>query len=132
MGAWGLGIFENDDALDWVANLRNANDTEVLKNIFHERIANRNEPNLFRESALLAASEIIAHAKGRGDEDLPDEAQEFLKRVEIKEVTALTAEAARATESILKQSELKELWEESSAGDEWTQMVGELLMRLQS
>lgn len=131
MGAWGLGFFENDDALDWVAELRESSDSSPLEKIFEQSVANLDSHDVFVEIAVLAAAEILTHAHGRGDEELPDEAQDYLKRSELGDLGTLTDKAIESTRMVLAESELKNLWEETGEGGEWKLMVKELIERLQ-
>jgi hypothetical protein len=133
MGAWGAGVFENDDASDWVWELEDDNDMSVL----HEALAAAVDTPLDElieapdASNALAAAEIVAAARGHHGAELPSEAREWIGR-NAKLVDARTvALAAAAVERIGLDSELKDLWEEAES-DEWARVVADLLERLRS
>ena len=62
MGAWGIGNFENDTALDWVYELEKYNDLsfiiETLENVDEDYIETD------EGEILLVAIEVIASLKG--------------------------------------------------------------------
>jgi len=133
MGAWGAGVFENDDAGDWVWELEDDDDMSVL----HEALAAAvdtplDEPiDAGEASNALAAAEIVAAARGHHGAELPSEAREWIGRnarlVDARTVVLATA----AVERVAINSELKELWEEAES-DEWSLVVSDLLERLRA
>jgi len=133
MGAWGAGVFENDDAGDWVWELEDDNDMSVL----HEALAAAVDTPLDEAvevadaSNALAAAEIVAAARGQHGVELPSEAREWIGRnaglVDARTVALATA----AVERVSINSELKELWEEAES-DEWSLVVSGLLDRLRA
>lgn len=133
MGAWGAGVFENDDAGDWVWELEDDNDMSVL----HEALAAAVDAPLDElvdapdASNALAAAEIVAAARGHHGAELPSEARAWIGRnaglVDARTVALATA----AVERISIASELKDLWEEAES-DEWARVVSDLLDRLRS
>ena len=131
MGAWGPGVFENDDASDWVWELEDDNDASVL----HEALAAAvdtpvDEPvDAPDASNALAAAEIVAAARGHHGAGLPSEAREWIGRNAGIVDARTVALAAAAVERVSINSELKELWEEAE-NDEWSVVVSDLLERL--
>lgn len=130
MGAWGSGSFENDDALDWIGDLREGDSWLPVEQAFAALIADGVE---YREapdcSAAIAAAEILAAAFGLPGDDLPDSARVWLKRM-AKPHAGLCAVAIEAIDAILDDSELKDLWEESDSYEEWVADVHALRARL--
>ena len=133
MGAWGPGVFENDDASDWVWELEDDNDMSVL----HEALAAVVDTPLDElieapdASNALAAAEIVAAARGHHRADLPSEAREWIGRNAGIVDARTVALAAAAVERVSIDSELKELWEEAES-DEWSLVVSDLLERLRA
>lgn len=137
MGAWGTGIFENDSALDWVAELVEENDESMI----HSTLASIDdkmesivdtyieEPDA---SSILAAAEIVSYFSGNPSDDLPQEVIDWLEENKLKNISELL-ELARSSVKIVKnKSELRELWEESDEFDGWLSVVEELESRLQN
>jgi hypothetical protein len=131
MGAWGSGSFENDDAMDWVGDLKPAAGEAPLR-IALRAVATA-EPDAYIEaldcSVALAAAEAVAAAKGRPAATLPDEVTAWAAaKPAISDDTVGLARAAirRITEA----SELKELWEESDSADAWHTSVSDLSRRI--
>jgi len=133
MGAWGSGVFENDDAADWVWELEDDNDASVL----HEALAAAvdtpvDEPvDVPDASNALAAAEIVAAARGHHGAELPSEAREWIGRNAGIVDARTVALAVAAVERVSINSELKELWEEAE-NDEWSLVVSGLLERLRA
>ena len=129
MGAWGSGSFENDDALDWFAEL----EAEGLRAAGHALSAVEQLAPEYLEastcSAGLAAAEVVAALRGRPASDLPDDVRAWLAGVS-DDPEALLPTARRAVELIAADSELKDLWVESADYRAWQSAVEDLQARL--
>ena len=123
MGAWGIGSFENDDALDWLSELV----AEGLPASGFAIQAVLDQSGEYLEapscSQAIAASEIIAAMLGRPASDLPDDANEWLSRNSQPPGAELVANARQALERIVNNSELRDLWSETSDRDRWLASV---------
>jgi hypothetical protein len=132
MGAWGHGSFENDTALDWLADFEGEGADTVLVAIADVTNADVEEDiDVDRACVALAATEIIAALKTGDEGRLNEEARTALAtyRDDI-DVAALAPVAARAVARIAEESELKELWEETEDFDAWSTDLDALLDRL--
>ena len=130
MGAWGIGPFENDDALDFVAELQ-ADGVSVVRSAL-EAVALL-DPDGYLEAPscerAIAAAEVLAGARGRPAPDLPPEITEWL-RAGPRVDESLVPPAAVAMTRILEGSELKELWESSTDGPAWERRVADVRGRI--
>lgn len=129
MGAWGAGSFDNDEALDWLAQ---APDVAGLAGLFGEasaEFAQSGELDATTASRVLAAAELVAAARGHGLEGLPGDAV-TLARALGKPEPALVEQAREAVSAVLGGSELAELWAESDEPGEWSRAVTSLVARL--
>ncbi len=74
MGTWGAKSFENDDAMDWIAVIEEASDTEPMKDALAAVLEAEGEyleaPDC---SNAMAAAEVIAALNGAPSPDLPEE-----------------------------------------------------------
>lgn len=78
MGAWGTGVFENDYAMDWAAELTRAGDADLPASVL--RMLSDGGPLSPRESAVgLAAAEVVAAGCGVASADLPDKVRSWLE-----------------------------------------------------
>ncbi len=137
MGAWGLGNFENDDALDWVYELEGSEDLSAVLDAF--KAINLGEPAPDMSSAYndatecsraLAAAEVIAALRGHPHPDLPTEVAAWVGahgHLALNET--VLAEAHAAISAVLKRSELQELWEETEEYEDWREVVADLRRR---
>lgn len=129
MGAWGLGVFDNDDALDWVAELEEGADVSLLQESLNIECLVGDYVDLADANRAMAAAEVVAALSGAGRDDLPETVQEWVGQQ--PEVQAdLVVMALAAIERIKAHSELKELWEQSDAASQWQAVVDDLEGRL--
>lgn len=126
MGAWGPGSFENDDALDWAAELDGLDVPAVEQAL---RTACEATPGLESSSIGIAAAAVVAAAiDGRADE-LPPELRDWTL-ARRPALAGLRDDARDALRSIRSDSELRDLWAESDDLDAWTSVVDALIARL--
>lgn len=132
MGAWGNGIFANDDAMDWIVGLEDADDLGVVE----EALEAVTDANGYLDSpacsAALAAAEVVATLRRRPGPDVPSEVFEWIARVGRDVPPTLAESAQEAIDLILADSELQELWDEADASDaeQWRAGVMDLRGRL--
>lgn len=134
MGAWDSDNFGNDDALDWLSELVDGESIAPIKAALADIL--EEPPGEYLEapecSSALAAAELVAAALGRPAEDMPEEAMEWLNTYsrEVAERVELLELARRVVARIQENSELKDLWDEADALDEWNQVQDNLKARL--
>lgn len=136
MGAWGSGIYENDEAVELVDEVVSGGGVESLDEALR-RVLETEEDYLEAPEAAqaLAAADMISRLRGR---NVPadtgvDHLAEWLDDVDFF-VGAATLKQARAAigRVLRKPSELMELWSESGSLDEtWMANVSLLLRRLE-
>lgn len=130
MGAWGPGSFENDDAVDWLADLVDGGGMDVVQSAF-DGVADAEYLEAPEASAAVAAAEVVAALAGRAMDDLPVEAAEWVAAHQRHPGEMLVKRARAAVQRVRTGSELNELWEEDGAdASEWHAAVDDLLRRL--
>jgi len=130
MGAWGAGAFENDDALDWIADLDPAKGWAHVTAAFDAVTAPGEYTEVDVGAAVVVAAEVVAASRGRPAPDLPDTLFPYLQSVGPADA-ALTARASDALSNVLLEpSELVELWAESEDAEEWNLAITGLVERL--
>ncbi len=131
-GAWGYGTFENDDALDWLSELEPTSGTQLLQAAVRQVDTRARYVEAPTCSIALAAAEVIAAANGHSAKKLPPEVTVWIKRVRPIVSAALLVEARTAVEMCRgeKNSELRELWQESKDEKSWLDDTASLLERL--
>lgn len=113
MGAWGIGIFDNDDAADWINELEGANDSGVLSGVIDAAMNAGDYLEAPEGSRLLCACEVIAAIGGQPSTNLPDEVRQWVSNHETLDITALFPTALQAIDRVLgEHSELNQLWKE--------------------
>ena len=130
MGAWDTGSFDNDDALDWVAELEAEGLPAAGGAIEAALEAEGEELDASEASMALAAAEVIAALRGQPALELPEAVRAWLARAPGDPGEELTANARRAVGAVLAGSELAQLWDESGEGAAWRAGVVDLQRRL--
>lgn len=127
MGAWGAGNFENDDALDFLAEI---DGPAMLESVFGNLPpAGEGEVDATDACRVLAAADIVAAMMGRPSADCPADLTPRLK--EFGKPTDTLIELARQGVSrVLFDSELLDLWHESDNREDWNVVVTDLIERL--
>jgi hypothetical protein len=130
VGVWGTGPFENDDAMDFIAELQ-ADGIWVLRGALEEVALLEPEGYVAAPSSsrAIAAAEVLAAARGRPAPDLPSEVTDWRSRAPGVDDRLLPL-ASKAIARILDGSELKELWHASEEGPAWEKRVADLSERL--
>ena len=133
MGAWGAGVFENDDACDYVSEVIGDRDLKRLHATLG-RVANFGDEYLEAPEAseALAAADIVARLKGNwGQRDAyTAKLDTWVEQSRLSPGTDMIVAARNAVQRVVTEpSELMELWEEGDA-TEFRQAVDELASRL--
>jgi hypothetical protein len=141
MGAWGVGNFENDFALDWMIDFLESEDKmHILKDTFEVAKERSNFlAKLFKRdfeleapeaNAILAAGEVISLILGTPSADLPVELKEWAKKNQLKLNKNIVNDALKAIRSVRQNSELNLLWEETDDYQTWLDIVRNLENRI--
>jgi hypothetical protein len=134
MGAWGYTAFENDDALDWLGEIQETADLSSLVTAFDTVLdADEDYIELPEAAIAIAAAEVVAALLQRPAATLPAAVvawvQAQLQRNTIQVDAGVVEKARRAVQRVLAESELQEVWHDSS-GDGWQTSIQALLSRL--
>lgn len=145
MGAWGHGHFENDTALDWIADLampkkyffgliKSDPISRCLETVTPVIDTKYVEAEIACE--LLAAAECNALVRGHPALDLPEEVlswYELIKELKTQahddDINQWVVEAVQRVKNS-NESELDELWKETDDYSLWLSTVDDLLNRL--
>jgi len=132
MGAWGHGNFDNDDALDWFSEFEEAGVAAVSSALERVTVLSGNDYLEAPDASMaLAAAEVVAAARDGNLSNLPDSVrQAFAKHRQSLAGLPLSELAYRAVVRVLRQSELKDLWEEGKEGQIWHRGAESLVSRL--
>jgi len=129
-GAWGIGSFENDSAMDWVYELEHSKSSSIL-NITLGLVHGNGYLEVDACSAAMAAAEIVAAMKTKSYVKLPEGVKSWAKlnTGSLNDELVSKAKVSIAQCSNQSNSELAQLWQESSK-QEWLSYVSELKSRL--
>jgi hypothetical protein len=111
MGATGIGVFEEDFAMDWLIDLC---DREDPREFLEESLVLDDELELDVCSAVLAACTIIDGLLNGPKRSLPSEAKEWLKTHKKLAVKRMLKSAIQGLDAVLSErSEACGLWKEN-------------------
>lgn len=130
MGVWGVGIFENDDATDWLDRVTDSADLSALRDALSAVVETDDPIEAPEASVALAAAEVVAALRQKPAKDLPDAIKGFLVRLSHVPQQELFLLACLAVEGVRYNSELTGLWTESDERDAWETIVDDLHRRL--
>jgi hypothetical protein len=133
MGVWGVDSFENDDSADWITEfIKQPSITAIIDTLTLSAEAGLDDYlELAEDASVLAAAEIIAALNHQPSSDLPEEIGEWVAtQNEID--TELVDLALQAIARVKTNSELQDLWQNSTSLDEWLVAVSNLEERLSS
>ena len=129
-GAWGEGSFDNDDALDWVAQCAASNNVAPVSLALNAALDGEyiEAPTA---SAAIAAAETVAAAMGKPSPKLPADLQSWVSRQPAGSLAKLAPLARKALARIQdpKISELVQLWSEGKPSG-WRAAIADLKARL--
>jgi len=133
LSSWSANNFGNDDALDWLDFLSDGGSVDNIVDALKDVVDAPQEE--FLDGRLccqaLAAAEMVACALDTPPEqDYPEIAKVWLEENPINVTEELASLAIKAVDRIEIDSELKELWEESEARDDWYKVLEDLKLRL--
>src|SRR6202048_3411399 len=128
MGAWGMGAFENDDAMDWIAGFCESPGDEELRATLCAAADAKGYLESPESSNALAAAEVVAALKGvpTANAIVVEDFLPVIARSGITVTAELTALALRAIDRVATDSELKELWDEVDDAPAWRAEVAAL------
>jgi len=133
MGAWGIGVWENDNALDWAYELEDCNDLSVISRSI-ELILDSEEIDSIEADEALAAIDVLARLKHQDfDSDgYDEEISKWIKtHKDLQIPDSLWQQAKQALDKIVSEdSELYELWQESDSFEAWKKEMDILRSRM--
>ena len=138
MGAWGVGILENDESLDWIGEEYSSAGVEAVRDALQDAVDTSAHDYLDIDAGTAArvAAEVVAASFDAAGAELDNEALETLKEhaEQVAEYDDLPALALIAVARLVADnSELHDLWCEG--GDEtstaWQNAMADLASRLE-
>jgi hypothetical protein len=131
MSAWGDGVFEYDQAGDWIDQLVGSGKTTAIdKALSFALKAKPGRLEADEAAAALAAAEVVSAARGHRHADLPEDVSEWLTTSGYAPTVSSVEICVRTVERVRDDSELAELWAEGDELPAWKRGVNGLLNRL--
>lgn len=133
MGAWGYGAFDNDDAVDFLADVARSGDLSLIREVLDNVSTSTEYVEASDASQAIAAAEILAAVLGRPTPAALriDELGRWISRIRPAAEPELTDLARDALTRILApNSALRERWEDADAFPDWRAAVQELVQQL--
>ena len=130
MGGWGTKSFENDDAQDFLSELKTLSVDDLRQKLV--RAADQQDYLAAPESSVaVAAAEVVAAmVAGKESAPAPQPIQDWIHQNKPVASAALVDLARRAVDRVRTNSELKDLWMEAEGLNEWSAELRDLTQRL--
>lgn len=132
MGAWGIGVWENDDAADFETELASKGSQVIEHALAQKTMGDYSDESLCAKA--LAAADLIAAAHGNNSKDFPTQAAqaaEWLQANPYRPTQRSTNRALKVVQTIMTNSELANLWQETKEAASWKRSLKNLETRLQ-
>jgi hypothetical protein len=131
MAEWGQGIYENDDAMDWLYDLLDSGGVNRLKHALDVVLQDGVEDLEAVDCHIaLVAADLVAALDGEINPNLPAEAEEWLSLVN-RSASGLRAKAEEVVHEIQEFSVLRTRYQENGTLDDWQKIIHNLLKRLE-
>lgn len=132
MGAWGPGPFDNDSALDFLADVLITEEGWDTVTGLLTAVAEADDDayvDVDDASGTLVAAELVAARHGKPLEYTPDDVLTWIKGLGSPATLEDRLIAVAAVRRVLRSSELQELWDEAE-DPEWCKCGDALIARL--
>jgi hypothetical protein len=134
MGFWGPNAFDSDEALEWMGQVEDEEDTGLVDEAI-EAVAGASEKDRLDIETCVAAivsAELVAAMGGKASPRLPDGMKEWVLSQDEPDAE-LVAQAVKAVERISKASRLADEFGADPEGlEDWRFALGGLVKRLQN
>lgn len=134
LGAWSANTFGNDTACDWIWQVTESDDLSVVARALSDALAGgADDLDADLGSLGLGAAEVVARLRGRGStpDAYTENLDDWVREHQALDTDALLPQARQVVDRVsIKDSELRDLWEESESFDDWMEVVSDLRRRL--
>jgi len=131
MAEWGPGIYENDDAMDWIYDLLDSGGLSRVKkalDVVEQDGVDSAEAADCR--IALAAADLVAALDGDINPNLPSEAEEWIALIN-RSASGLRPKAENIVRLIQNDSVLRRDMNKKGVLKEWEQQMDALIKRLE-
>ena len=128
---WDTSSFGNDGARDWLEFLSVSKTGDPVREAIDIVDGSDNFIDAGDAERAVAAAEVIAASRNFASPKLPETVSLWLKAQRYQAPDALAARAANVIGRILSTSELRDLWDGTSAAGDWLKTVRDLQFRLE-
>lgn len=129
MGAWDVGPFENDNAMDWCGNLRRVGGVGLLRATLESK--SPGPLGVSYACEVVAAIEVVAACGGRPCPDFPPKVAGILGELRPAVDRSMRDLAQRRLVDVAE-SDLRGLWNEAGLLREWLATLDDLRVRLEA
>ncbi|MBX9670898.1 MAG: tetratricopeptide repeat protein [Candidatus Obscuribacterales bacterium] len=127
---WDTSSFGNESAQTWLQDLAASKTGDPIRQAIE--VVDRAEKFVDAQDAerAIAACELVAASRGFASDNIPSEAQLWIKSQKYRAPDSLSMKAILVVTRIMTGSELRDLWDGTDAADAWLNTVRDLQGRL--
>lgn len=132
MGSWDVSPFGNDEAREWLANLIANPSTEPVFRALVTAAKIKND-EFFQApecERAVAAAEIVACVRDKATADTPPGLKKWLAENKLVVGDQVAQMAIRVLERIAKDSELKQVYDDTDSAEDWYRTLHNIQQRL--
>ncbi len=131
MANWGPGIYENDDAMDWIYDLLDSGGLSRVKQALDVVIQEDVDGLELADCHIaLAAADLVASLDGEINPNLPTEAEDWITLTN-RPVSGLRAKAELVVKKIVNESFIPDQFDDVDQRSQWHGEMKSLLERLE-
>ena len=135
MGSWDVSPFGNDEAREWLANLIANSSTEpVFRALVNAAKIKNGE--FFQapecERAVAAAEDLVACVRDKATANTPPGLKKWLAENKLVVGDQVAQIAIRVLERIVKDSELKQVYDDTDSAEDWYRTLHNIQQRLRA
>lgn len=133
MGSWDVSPFGNDEAREWLSALIAGASTEPVFRALVTAAKVRDGEFLPSQECerAIAAAEIVCCVRNKPTAEVPEELKSWLSQHKLVAGDQIAAMAVRVLGRITRDSELKQVFDDTDSAEEWYAALHDIQKRLQ-
>ena len=132
MGTWSSAPFGNDTAKDWALHLEASQGAALVSDTIQRCLKEKSQVDAAVAAETIAAATVIAAAAYEPVRGVSADIKSWIRLQGFVPTKKLVNESRRAVKRVMKDSELRDLWEESDGLEEWSRATRKVVDKLQA
>lgn len=126
MGTWGIGIFENDDSMDFASEVETRSDVKLINEALDKVVKEKIVINAEVASRALAAACLVKTGITGDISLIPFELPGWMSKTALSEWQKLRNKSIIAIQRVKNESELRDLFSTTEYFQDWLKLIEDL------